>query len=92
MSDKLTKVLIVTNPLGLHARSAAKIVKTLEPFEALVEFKKDGLSADGRSILSILTLDCPEGAELAVELEGEDASNTLRALIDLFAAKFKETP
>ena len=92
VSEKLTKVLIVTNPLGLHARSAAKIGRTLAPFTSRVEFLKDGRSADARSILSILTLDCPEGSQLTVDLEGDDAAAALQALTDLFDARFKEQP
>jgi len=90
MPPNITKKFIVTNPLGIHARSAAKIVKVLEPYEARVTFRKDGLSADGRSVLSILTLDCPEGSSLQVDLAGDDAPQALGALERLFESRFKE--
>jgi phosphocarrier protein HPr len=90
VSPSVTKKLIVTNPLGIHARSAAKIVKILEPFASRVTFRKDGLKADGRSVLSILTLDCPEGSSLEVELDGHDALQAGSALEGLFTSRFQE--
>ena len=90
MSPNITKKFTVTNPLGIHARSAAKIVKVLEPYQAQVTFRKDGLSADGRSVLSILTLDCPEGSSLQVDLIGDDAPQALGALDQVFTSRFKE--
>jgi phosphotransferase system HPr (HPr) family protein len=90
VSPSVTKKLTVTNPLGIHARSAAKIVKVLEPFGARATFRKDGLRADGRSVLSILTLDCPEGSSLEVELDGRDAAEALGALESLFSSRFQE--
>ena len=39
-----TRALTICNRRGLHARAAAKFVKTCEGFEAAVEVEKDGVS------------------------------------------------
>jgi phosphocarrier protein HPr len=67
------KTLIVNNELGLHARVATSIVRKLEPFECSVTVAKDGVEADGRSILELLLLAAPFGSEITVRADGPDS-------------------
>jgi phosphocarrier protein len=53
-------------------------------------FCKDGLQADGGSILSILSLDAPQGSQLTVKVQGPDGRELLKALQELFADGFGE--
>lgn len=80
----------ITNRLGIHARVAAKLVETARRFQAEVIFEKDGLEVNGRSILGILTLFCPQGSRLTVRTEGVDADAAMEAFAALFAEKFGE--
>ena len=84
------KKLKIENDLGLHARSAARIVKLAEQYTARIFFRKDGREVDGSSILSILTLACPKGTEIQVRIIGEDSEELMEALSDLFEQKFGE--
>ena len=86
----IERELNVLNRLGLHARSAATIVKELSKFDSQVVLTKDGKSADGKSILSIITLDCPMGSCLHAKITGGDAEEAMEALSKLFANKFGE--
>ncbi|MFH1058587.1 MAG: 16S rRNA (cytidine(1402)-2'-O)-methyltransferase [Pseudomonadota bacterium] len=83
--------LTVGNSLGLHARVAARIAETVQRFNSQVVLGKDGLEADGGSVLSILALDAPQGSRLIVLAKGEQAQEALDALQDLFASGFGES-
>jgi phosphocarrier protein len=88
--DKLVKKLEIKNKLGLHARAAAALVQTVNKFSAQVTFTKDGQTADGRSIMGILTLAAPQGSKVQVEASGEDAEQALRAIERLIDRRFNE--
>jgi phosphocarrier protein len=53
--SKVVKKLEIKNKLGLHARAAALLVQTVNKFSAQVSISKDGQTADGRSIMGVLT-------------------------------------
>lgn len=80
----------ITNRLGIHARVAAKLVETAQRFQSGITLEKDGVEVDGRSILGILTLDCPQGSRLTVRIEGVDAGEAIKAFTRLIEEKFGE--
>ena len=86
----LRKDFIIRNKLGLHARAAAKIVQTSNKFYSSIRIIKNDREADAKSMLSILTLSCPQGTRVEVCAEGEDAAEALDALTVLFNDKFGE--
>jgi 16S rRNA (cytidine1402-2'-O)-methyltransferase len=84
------RTLKVKNSLGLHARSAAKIVELGKKYRSRLFLKKDGEEVDGSSILSILTLACPKGTEMEVRIVGEDSEHFMEQLSELFEQRFGE--
>jgi len=80
----------ILNKLGIHARVAAKIVDTARRFQAEIFLEKDGQTVNGRSILSILTLFCPQGSEVTIRAEGVDADAAMDALAKMVEGKFGE--
>jgi phosphocarrier protein HPr len=88
---ELIKKLRIDNELGLHARSAAKIVELVGQYQAQVFLQKDGHEVDGSNILSIITLACPKGTEIQARVIGEDASELLARLSELFEKNFGES-
>jgi len=85
-----TREIIITNRLGLHARAAAKLVRTVEAYQAEVRLVKDGEKADARSVLSLISLGCAEGARVTVEAEGSDALSAVLAIQNLVTEGFGE--
>lgn len=81
----------ITNRLGIHARVAARMVETANRFKAEVSLEKDGVEVNGRSILSILALYCPQGSRLTICTEGVDAQEAMAAFALMIANKFGET-
>jgi len=88
--SRVVKQLEIKNKLGLHARAAVLLVQTVNRFSARVTFSKDGQSADGRSIMGVLTLGAPQGTLIEVEVAGDDAEQALKAIEKLVNRKFNE--
>lgn len=84
------RTLKLKNKLGLHARSAAAIVKVAQQFESKISLEHKGQTVDGDSILDILTLACPYGGVLTIKAEGIDAPAAISELEKLVENKFGE--
>jgi phosphocarrier protein HPr len=78
-----TQDVTVTDEVGLHARPAGVFVKTAGGFEADVTVTKEGASANGKSLLSLLKLDVQQGDTVTISTDGSDADEALAALVDL---------
>jgi phosphocarrier protein HPr len=85
--------LTVLNPLGLHARAAAQLVRLASGFESRILLSRPDTNAyaDAKSILSVLTLAASMGTVILVTAEGEDAEDAIGAVSRLFAQGFGET-
>lgn len=82
--------LTLTNTLGLHARAAAAFVRALGNLQAEVEVSWEGQTANGRSLLELLTLGAPQGSMLDVRISGTDAQAALAALTQVVENRFYE--
>ena len=80
----------IVNQRGLHARAAAKFVRTADRFSARVEVTRDDLTVQGTSILGLMLLAAGAGTVLTLRGEGEDAEAALAALCDLIGRGFDE--
>jgi phosphotransferase system HPr (HPr) family protein len=78
------------NTLGLHARPAALLVRTVSPFKCGVTAQQDGYQADVRSILSLLLLAVDPGSQITFTAHGPDAAAALAAIARLFENHFGE--
>jgi phosphocarrier protein HPr len=87
------RTLLVTAPLGLHARAAAKLVRVVSEFASEVQLRRvdSSVSADAKSILSVLMLAASCGTRLHVSAEGVDEEAAVNAIDSLFAEGFGET-
>jgi len=84
------RTLDITNIKGLHARASAKFVEVVEQFDATAIASKDGMSADGDSIMGLLMLAASKGTSIEVETKGPQADQLMDALAALVADKFGE--
>jgi phosphoenolpyruvate---glycerone phosphotransferase subunit DhaM len=76
---------VLTNDVGLHARPAGLLVRTLSGLDAQVTVGYGGRTADARSVLALLGLGAPSGAAITVTADGPDAAEALtrvRALVE----------
>ena len=84
VDDIRIRQVVVNNPQGLHARPAHALVQLAAGFTAEIEILYKDESADGKSILAILTLGAEQGAQLTISASGEDAAQAVDALAELF--------
>ena len=68
------------NPLGLHARPAAVFVQTATRYTCDVQVRRGDIRVSGKSIMGIMMLAAEQGAEIVVEVDGDDAEACLEAL------------
>jgi phosphocarrier protein HPr len=80
----------IVNIKGLHARASAKLVETVERFDATALVSKDGQSASGDSIMGLLMLAASKGTFIEVETKGAQADELAQAIAALVADKFGE--
>lgn len=86
----MTKDLLVSNKLGMHARPAAMFVKTANRFSCDIFVEKDGERVNGKSIMGLMMLAAGPGSKLTVHANGHDASQALAELEVLLRRKFDE--
>ena len=87
---KLTRSLIITNELGLHARAAARLAKLAEQARAKVFVVKEGQEVDATDVLDILSLYCPQGTEVTLKITDPDDTPILDRMAQLMEAGFGE--
>ncbi len=80
----------IRNPLGLHARAAARFVRTAGLFRSQVKVQHGTRVMDGKSILGMLLLAATVGSRLRLLVEGADEVEALEALTALVAGGFGE--
>jgi phosphotransferase system HPr (HPr) family protein len=71
------------NPSGLHARPAKVFARAAAGSVANVTVAKDGREVNAKSVLSVLTLDCHQGDEIVIRVDGPNAASTLDDLVAL---------
>ena len=81
----------IRNKLGLHLRAAAAFARTAERFRSEITLSHGPVSANGKSIISLVTLAAGLGAELRIEADGPDAAEAVAALEELVAQRFGES-
>ncbi len=86
----ITKTVVISNKLGLHARAAAKLVTTASQFKSGLRLHKDDKVVDGKSIMSVMLLAAGIGTELVIEADGPDEDAALEAVCALIDDKFGE--
>lgn len=82
----------IINPLGLHARAAAQLVRLASSFKSSIKLRRtdNGVTADAKSILSVLTLAAAKGIELELKVKGEDEAEAFESIEKRFAEGFGE--
>ena len=84
------RTIVVNNQRGLHARAAARFVRTAALFNARVTVGKGGQAVSGGSILGLMILAAGPGSEIEISAEGDQAQAAIDALCQLVEANFEE--
>lgn len=87
-----SRAVVVTNPLGLHARAAARFVHTASAFRSAIRVGRNGREMDGKSIMGILLLSASQGTEITITADGVDEVAAVESLRALVERGFDEAP
>lgn len=82
--------IVLTNEVGLHARPASSLVKCAAKFKSQVTIAAGSKKANGKSIMSVLSLGAVKGDELLLTAEGGDEAACVEELIGLITTGFGE--
>ncbi len=80
----------ICNQKGLHARAAARFVKTAAQFDAEVWVRKNGAAVSGRSIMGLMMLAAASGTVIEITAAGHQAAEAVETLARLIECKFDE--
>lgn len=81
---------VITDPLGLHLRSAAKLAVLARSFRSDIRIIARGTTADAKSLLGLVTLAAGCGTPLDIVAHGPDAEQAVAPLCRLLGAAFGE--
>jgi len=84
------RIATICNQRGLHARAAARFVKTAGQFDAEVRVRKNGTEVSGRSIMGLMMLAAAPGTVVELSCSGAEAEPAVAALVRLIECKFDE--
>ena len=87
----LKRTLAIANKRGLHARAAAKFVRTAGQFDAAVRVGFKGQEVSALSIMGLMMLAAGPGTELEIAATGDKAAAAVAALVDLVKRRFDES-
>jgi phosphocarrier protein len=82
--------LSIANPLGLHARAAAKFVHTAGKFASKIRVARGGREVDGKSIMGLLLLAASRGSSIRISADGPDERDAMSALCALVERGFDD--
>nr|MBA5588228.1 phosphocarrier protein HPr [Anaerobacillus isosaccharinicus]QOY38595.1 phosphocarrier protein HPr [Anaerobacillus isosaccharinicus] len=79
----MEKNFTVISKAGLHARPATLLVHAAGGFEADIQLEFKGKSVNLKSIMGVMSLGIPEGSQIKITADGNDAAEALKKLEDV---------
>ena len=86
----LSQEITIVNRLGLHARAAAQLVRMANEYPCDIHLDKDGQVSNAKSVMEVLMLGATAGTSIKVSVDCEKEDEALKAIVDLFEARFHE--
>ena len=86
----IRRTLQILNERGLHARAAAKFVRTVGQFDCQVRVAFKGQEVSGLSIMGLMMLAAGLGSAIELACSGRQAVEVMAALSSLIEGKFGE--
>ena len=77
----VSKKVTVNNPTGLHLRPAGIFCNVAVKFDCKISFQHDTITANAKSVLSVLGACIKKGDEIELICEGPDEEEALAAMV-----------
>jgi len=87
-----TARVLVTNPVGLHARPAVKLTKLAKQFASDIRLRAEGQAdwVNAKSPNAVMKLKLRGGDALCLEASGADANDAVGAIVAFVERNFDE--
>lgn len=82
MTTMAEKVFKVISESGIHARPATILVQTASKFNSDLNLEYNGKTVNLKSIMGVMSLGIPKGAQIKITAEGADAADAMEALTE----------
>ena len=76
------KTMTITDPTGIHARPATVLVNKAGQYESDINITYNNKTVNLKSIMGIMSLGIPEGAEITVTASGADEEEALQTITE----------
>ncbi|MDC3412381.1 phosphocarrier protein HPr [Aquibacillus sp. 3ASR75-286] len=73
----------ITDDTGVHARPATLLVNKAGQFESEIELHYNGKTVNLKSIMGVMSLGVPKGAEIKVSVTGNDEEQALDGIAEV---------
>lgn len=83
---RIEKEITIKNKNGLHVRVASELVRVASQYVSDVSIFKDGREINGKSIMSVLTLEAIYDSTLTLVVDGPDAEEAVPHLEKLLVS------
>ncbi|GAA5417750.1 phosphocarrier protein HPr [Paraliobacillus ryukyuensis] len=84
------KKFTITDDTGIHARPATLLVNKAGQYESHVELHYNGKTVNLKSIMGVMSLGVPKGAEITVSVEGADEDQALEGITETITEQLGE--
>ncbi len=78
----VSKIAVMNNPTGLHARPAAQLISFVKQFDCTVFLQIGSKKANAASIINLLTLGAVQGSEIEVICTGADEADAAPKIVE----------
>ena len=84
----VSKTVVVTNSVGLHARPATFFIQKANEYRSYIWVEKDECRVNAKSLLGVLSLGITKDTQINLIADGADEQDTLDGLCALLASNF----
>ena len=88
--DMISKEVVISNQVGLHARPATFFIQKANEYKASIWVEKDDRRVNAKSLLGVLSLGIVKGTAITIIADGSDEEEAVAALSALIASDFAE--
>ncbi|HOP57220.1 MAG TPA: HPr family phosphocarrier protein, partial [Bacillota bacterium] len=74
---KMEKTITIKNTAGLHAELAAKIVQAASKYNVDIRMEYEHVTINAKSILGLMSLAVPQGKNVKLVAEGDNAEKAI---------------
>ena len=83
-----SRTITITNPAGLHARSASDLVRRANQFSSTITIGRpsDEKKVNAKSIVMVMSVGAAKGSEIELSADGADEREAVDSLVQLLEA------